>query len=233
VPNLEPKFVEELKGKIKLEFVSEGRGDLGIKNKDMDSRLRGNDKKVRGNDKKVRGNDKKVGGNDKVRTFGPEDVFHYIYAVFHSPEYRKRYAEFLKIDFPRVPLPKGRELFVKLCQTGEKLVRLHLLEAEILEEQDRWPAFNSAGDNVVGKGYPKYVAQAERPEKGKVHINEHQYFEGVRPEVWEFHIGGYQVCEKWLKDRRGRKLSYADISHYQKITVALGETIRLMISTSL
>jgi len=138
-----------------------------------------------------------------------------------------------KIDFPRVPLPKDRGIFRKLCEVGRELCALHLMEAEILNDERRWPAFNVAGDNTVGKGYPKYVAQTERPEKGKVHINEHQYFEGVRPEVWEFHIGGYQVCEKWLKDRRGRKLSYADISHYQKITVALGETIRLMITNTL
>ena len=66
------------------------------------------------------------------------------------------------------------------------------------------------------------------PEQGKVYINKDQFFEGIRPDVWEFLIGGYQVCEKWIKDRRGRKLSYDDIRHYQKIVVALGETIRLM-----
>ena len=85
-----------------------------------------------------------------------------------------------------------------------------------------------AGENRVEKGYPKYVAHAESANKGKVYINKDQFFEGVNPEVWEFHIGGYQVCEKWLKDRRERKLSYEEISHYQKIVVALGETIRLM-----
>ena len=102
------------------------------------------------------------------------------------------------------------------------------MEAEILEDEGRWPAYCVEEDDTVEKGYPKYVAQAEKPEKGKVHINKRQYFEGVAPSVWEFHVGGYQVCEKWLKDRRGRKLSYEDISLYQKITVALGETIRLM-----
>ena len=78
------------------------------------------------------------------------------------------------------------------------------------------------------KCYPKYFAHADVADKGKVYINEEQCFEGVRPEVWEFHIGGYQVCEKWLKDRRGRELSFDDIRHYQKVVVALGETIRLM-----
>jgi len=161
-------------------------------------------------------------------TFGPEDIFHYIYAVFHSPEYRRRYAEFLKIDFPRVPLPKGKPLFAKLCKVGQQLTALHLLEADILEDDNKWPAFTIKSSDRVEKGYPKYIAHADRPQKGKVYINPDQYFEGVRPEVWDFHVGGYQVCEKWLKDRRGRKLDYEDICHYQKITIALGETIKLM-----
>ncbi len=168
------------------------------------------------------------GPGDLKKTFGPEDIFHYIYAVFHSPEYRRRYAEFLKIDFPRVPMSKGKPLFRKLCNVGEQLVKLHLLEAEILEEQNKWPDFNIEGSDSVEKGYPKYVAHADRPQKGKVYINQDQYFEGITPEVWGFHIGGYQVCEKWLKDRRDRKLDYEDICHYQKITISLGETITLM-----
>jgi hypothetical protein len=200
VPNLSRAFVEELANKVKFEFVSNGRGNV------LDSRLRGNDK----------------------GTFGPEDVFDYIYAVLHSPEYRRRYAEFLKIDFPRIPLPPGKAMFRKLCKAGGQLVRLHLMEAEVLENADQRVFFGVEGSNAVERGYPKYVAHAEAPDKGKVYINKDQYFEGVRPEVWEFHIGGYQVCEKWLKDRRGRKLSFDDIRHYQKVVVALGETIRLM-----
>jgi len=162
------------------------------------------------------------GRGDLKKTFGPEDLFDYIYGIFHSPEYRQRYAEFLKIDFPRVPLPGDREIFIKVAQVGRELVGLHLMEAEVLEDDKRWPKFDVEGDMVVEKGYPKYD-EGER----RVYINEKQYFEGVRPEVWEFCVGGYQVCEKWLKNRRGRNLSYDDIEHYQKITVALGETIRV------
>jgi len=165
---------------------------------------------------------------DLKKTFGPEDIFHYIYAVFHSPEYRKRYAEFLKIDFPRVPWPKGRTIFRRVCNVGKELVKLHLMEAEILEDEKRYPTFGIVGESVVEKGYPKYVAHADSANKGKVYINNDQYFEGVLPDVWGFHIGGYQVCEKWLKDRRGRKLAYDDKRHYQKIVLALGETIRMM-----
>ncbi len=191
VPNLNFEFVEEFANKVKLEFVTDGAGDL-------------------------------------TKTFGPEDIFYYIYALFHSPEYRRRYAEFLKIDFPRVPLTKSKTLLSKLCKAGEKLCKLHLMESETLEDDKKWPAFDITGDNTVEKGYPKYVAHAEKPKNGKVHINKDQYFEGVKPEVWEFHIGGYQVCEKWLKDRRERELTYEDIKHYRKIVVAIGETIRIM-----
>jgi len=191
VPNLSREFVYELSCRVKLESVTDGRGDL-------------------------------------KGTFGPEDVFNYIYAVFHSPDYRRRYAEFLKVDFPRVPMPGNKGVFVKLCGIGSQLVGLHLVEAGVLGDADGKVFFDVVGETIVEKGYPKYVAHADEPQRGKVYINKGQFFEGVRPEVWGFHIGGYQVCEKWLKDRRGRKLSYDEIRHYQKVVVALGETIRLM-----
>ncbi|MCK4627099.1 MAG: DNA methyltransferase [Phycisphaerae bacterium] len=162
------------------------------------------------------------GCGDLKTTFGPEDVFHYIYAVFHSPTYRSRYAEFLKIDFPRLPLTSNVQLFVKLCGLGAELVALHLLESPALGKSPvRYPVKD---DDTVAKGYPKYVPT----DGGRVQINAKQYFEPVAEEVWEFHVGGYQVCQKWLKDRRGRKLSYDDITHYRKVIVSLGETIRLM-----
>ncbi|HNU40615.1 MAG TPA: hypothetical protein PKI26_09975, partial [Methanothrix sp.] len=165
------------------------------------------------------------GHGDLSSTFGPEDIFHYIYAVFHSPTYRQRYAEFLKIDFPRVPMTSRPELFRKLCFLGEELVALHLLESPYLSQLiTRYPV---VGDNIVEKGFPKFVAYEEGA-PGYVYINKAQYIEGVPKEVWEFHVGGYQVCEKWLKDRRGRQLSFDDLMHYQKVVVALKETIRLM-----
>jgi len=162
------------------------------------------------------------GCGDLKKTFGPEDVFHYMYAVFHSPTYRSRYAEFLKMDFPRLPLTSDVKLFGKLCNLGAELVSLHLLESPALHNPPvRYPV---SGNDIVAKGYPKYVPR----DVGRVYINPEQYFEPVGQEVWEFHVGGYQVCQKWLKDRRGRKLSYDDIMHYCKIVVALSETIRLM-----
>jgi len=149
----------------------------------------------------------------------PEDIFHYTYAVLHSPTYRTRYAEFLKIDFPRLPLISNLKLFRALAGKGAELVALHLLESPKLH--NFITEFPQKGDNVVEK--VQYTDEDKR-----VWINKCQYFGGVPKEVLEFHIGGYQVCEKWLKDRKGRKLSYDDIQHYQKIVVALNETIRLM-----
>lgn len=159
------------------------------------------------------------GEGDLKKTFGPEDVFHYMYAVFHSPAYRKRYAGFLKIDFPRVPLTSDKKLFRSLKSRGKELVGLHLMESEALN--DPITKYPKPGDDEVEK------VRFDEKDK-RVYINNDQYFDGVPSEVWEFRIGGYQVCEKWLKDRKGRKLINEDLTHYQKIVVALKETIRLM-----
>ena len=161
------------------------------------------------------------GVGDLKKTFGPEDVFHYAYAVFHSPTYRSRYAEFLKIDFPRLPLTSDRKLFARLCALGAELVGLHLLERVPAQEA----TYPQAGDSVVDK--PRYKPPTDEA-AGRVYVNKDQYFDNVPPEVWEFHVGGYQVCEKWLKDRKGRTLGYDDIQTYRKISEALRQTIRLM-----
>ncbi len=203
VPNLDKGFVDSFSERVGLGFVSDGRGDV--------LRIEEGDRK---------GRPYKAGG---ATTFGPEDLFDYIYGVFHSPEYRRRYAEFLKIDFPRVPLPRDCELFRAVARLGGELVGLHLMESDVLDEEGRGPEFEVEGDMTVAKGYPKYDVGEER-----VYVNEKQYFAGVGEAVWDFHVGGYQVCGKWLKDRRGRVLSYDDVSHYQRIVVALGETIRIM-----
>lgn len=155
-------------------------------------------------------------GDFKV-TFGPEDIFNYIYAILHSPTYRTRYAEFLKIDFPRIPLTSDKALFAALVGKGKELVDLHLLKSPKVE--DFITTYPVSGGNVVEK---------VRYEDGKVWINPAQFFGGVPEAVWHFKIGGYQVCDKWLKDRKGRALSSEDISHYQRVIVALNETIRLM-----
>jgi predicted helicase len=150
-------------------------------------------------------------------TFAPIDLLDYIYAVLHSPAYRERYKEFLKIDFPRVPYPKDVNTFWQLVELGSQIRQLHLLESPILEENII--GYPVDGDNTVTKPY--YIDK-------KVYINETQYFDGVPQLAWEFFIGGYQPAQKWLKDRKNRTLDFDDIFHYQKIIIALTETHRLM-----
>jgi predicted helicase len=153
----------------------------------------------------------------------PEAIFYYIYAVFHSPTYRSRYAEFLKIDFPRVPLTSNDELFRQLSSYGEELVALHLMKSSKLDNLITKFVENS-GNCIVDPGHPKYDENSN-----SVLINKKgDKFTEVPKAVWEFYVGGYQVCQKWLKDRKGRTLSEEDITHYQRIVVALQETIHLM-----
>ncbi len=150
-------------------------------------------------------------------SWNPEDVFCYACAVLYSPAYRERYAGFLKIDFPRLPLTSDAALFFRLADLGEALVRLHLMRSPKLD--DFITRFPHAGSNVV---------ERLRYEDGNVWFNKDQCFSGVEEDDWNFHIGGYQVLAKWLKDRKGRALSFDDIEHYQKIVVAIHETRRLM-----
>lgn len=210
-PNLAAAFVAEFETKLGLKFVPDGRGNL-------------------------------------KKTFGPEDVFHYLYAVLYAPSYRTRYAEFLKLDFPHVPVTSDRILFTRLCQRGERLVALHTLREPATDDV----SFDQPGSNVVEQvvyAPPQAALKATKRDSaatdpaqqlsppppsfavgptGRVYINRTQYFEGVTPAVWQFRIGGYQVAERWLKDRRGRTLVHGDIEHYQRTLGALAETRTLM-----
>ncbi len=153
------------------------------------------------------------------RNSAPEDIFQYTYAVFHSPGYRSRYAEFLKADFPRLPLTGNLELFRGLARLGGELVSVHLLES---------PKVAQPITEFIGGRNPEVEKLSWSRNTVWVDKAQTAGFKGVRDDVWNFHIGGYQVCEKWLKDRKGRTLSKDDIAHYQRIVVALNETIRLM-----
>ncbi len=147
----------------------------------------------------------------------PEDIFDYIYAVLHSPSYREKYKEFLKIDFPRVPYPKDEKSFKKLVALGAELRSLHLLEAPKVNKFIT--TYPIDGSNTVEKVIYK---------DGKVFINKNQCFGDVPESAWNFYIGGYQPTQKWLKDRKSRVLTNEDIEHYQKMIVALVETERIM-----
>lgn len=147
----------------------------------------------------------------------PEDIFDYIYAVLHSPSYREKYKEFLKIDFPRIPYPKDKKQFEELVVLGRELREIHLLESpKVSEFITTYPV--SGSDTVEKISY----------KDGNIYINVEQYFGNVPEIAWSFYIGGYQPAQKWLKDRKGRTLTNEDIEHYQKIIVALVETNRIM-----
>ncbi|MDP2629833.1 MAG: type ISP restriction/modification enzyme [Candidatus Uhrbacteria bacterium] len=147
----------------------------------------------------------------------PEDIFDYIYAALHSPSYREKYREFLKVDFPRVPYPKNKKQFLALVALGRELRGLHLLESP--KVQKFITSYPETG--------PDFIEKVTRKDD-KVYINLTQYFGNVPDVAWNFYIGGYQPAQKWLKDRKGRKLADEDIKHYQKIIVALSETGRIM-----
>jgi predicted helicase len=148
----------------------------------------------------------------------PEEILKYIYAILYSPTYRKRYQEFIKIDFPRIPLPPNLEVFQKLGDLGKELIELHLLRHSSLDKTEI--GFPKGDTNNVEKVF--YDEKTNR-----VYINKEQYFEGIPKEVWEYEIGAYQVMEKYLKDRKGRKLSLEEINHYMKVEKALRLTIEL------
>lgn len=148
----------------------------------------------------------------------PEQVFDYIYGVLHDPGYRSRYRQALSIAYPHIPWPTSQEVFAHVSEKGEALRRLHLMEPGAVGETPY--VFEGEGDDVVAAGYPRFA-------DGKVLINPHQRFEGVPEVAWSFFIGGYQPAQKWLKDRRGRELSWDDIGHYQKIIKILTETDRI------
>ena len=194
-------------------------------------------------------------------------VFDYIYGVLHSPDYRRTYAQFLKIDFPRIPYPASPAVFAHVAEKGGQLRRLHLMEDAAVGATP-YP-FKGDGDNVVVKpafaqdpfvSSPVEMARGGAQsmgvsttldtngkgsgtnglgsgangldvgpsESGRVHINPDQYFDAVPLVAWEFLIGGYQPAQKWLKDRKGRALSFEDVMHYQKIIKILSETDRIM-----
>jgi predicted helicase len=160
----------------------------------------------------------------------PRMLFYYMYSIFFSRTYRERYSEFLQIDFPRLPVTSNKELFLAFCQLGEQLVSLHLMAADGIEKLDT--GLEGEGDNVVEHVPMKSgllpVLNHEKKETGVIKINETQYFSNVPQEVWKFNYGGYQVCHKWLKDRKGRQLTDEEVLHYQRIITVLTQTISIM-----
>jgi len=148
----------------------------------------------------------------------PEELFRYLYAILYAPAYRTRYKDFLKSDFPRVPFTADVDLLLKIAELGGELCDLHLM---------RSPALDNPIARFEGEGNNKVDKQRYDEKTRRVYINKTQCFEGVPPEVWSYQIGGYQVMMKWLKDRKGRTLSFEDIRHYCRVATALARTIDL------
>ncbi len=146
----------------------------------------------------------------------PEEILAYIYGVLYSPTYRERYYDFLKYDFPRILLPQDIEQFRTLAALGQRLIDWHLLKDVSVPPRHR---FEGEGNGVVGR--VRYV-------DGRVWINASQYFTDVPEEVWDYEIGSYQVCEKWLRDRKGEVLRYEDVRRYRAILVSVAETLGVM-----
>lgn len=146
----------------------------------------------------------------------PIELFDYIYAVLHSPNYRERYKEFLKIDFPRIPYPTDANEYHRLVTLGAELRKLHLMDGI---------------PNNTGIVFPKVGSMQVdclRWEENRVYINSEQYFENVPESAWNFYIGGYQPAQKWLKDRKGITLDFQDVKHYERIIYVLQQTDRIM-----
>lgn len=153
----------------------------------------------------------------------PEQIFHYAYAVLYSPSYRELYNEFLKTDFPRIPFTADGDRFRDMAALGERLTPLHLLKSPELDPP--LARFHGEGNARVGKN--QKAGFRYDPDEERVWINDAQFFEPVVPELWEYRIGGYQVLEKWLKDRRERQLSLDEIRTYCRIVTAIVKTIEL------
>ena len=217
LPNIEPKFARRIASLVTLEW-DDGMG--GERQGELAPALR--------QKKAVQETMFQLPVRcDLGKSFGPRDVFDWVYAVLHSSAYRVRYAELLKSEFARIPLPSSRTLFSQIIQLGKRLVALHLLdekvEKSLVDPKDY--CFAGRGAAIVEKGFPK-------SNNGRVAINAERWFEEVPENVWLFQICGYQVCEKWLKDRRmdklGRALNESELLHYRRIVTAISETIDVM-----
>ena len=157
------------------------------------------------------------------RAPSPEEIFCYIYAMLYAPTYRRKYAEFLRTDFPHIPFTANRELFMELAHLGARLAGLHLLKSPELDPPTC--RFEGQGDARVAKTR----AQGFRydPDSQRLYVNRAQYFGPVPGEVYQYRIGGYQVCEKWLKDRRERRLELDDIRAYCRMVTAIAHTLTI------
>ncbi|MGA2771858.1 MAG: type ISP restriction/modification enzyme [Bryobacteraceae bacterium] len=162
-------------------------------------------------------------------SFTPEDVFAYLYALLYSQTFRDRYFDLLQRDFPRIPFTRDFGLFKRLASLGTQLVDVHTCRSDVSTAEVTYPA---PGDDLVAPGHPRFTdvdpSSGKPLESGRVYINGQQFFNGVANDEWEFQMGSYQVCEKWLKDRRGRTLTNEELNHYRRVIVCVRRTLVAM-----
>jgi predicted helicase len=151
-----------------------------------------------------------------LKTIEPEQIISYIYAILYSQSYRSKYAERLKTEFPRIPFVKNYALFQKLAKLGRELIEIHLEKTNFNRNITK---FVVSGSDIIEKIYY---------EDDKVYINDTQYFGNIPKEIWDFYIGGYQVLDKWLKSRKGRKLSHQEIEIFVKIVNIIHKTLSVI-----
>ena len=147
----------------------------------------------------------------------PENIFYYIYGILYSNIYRETYSEYLKIDFPKVPFTSDNKLFGKLSKLGKQLADLHLLKSSLLDK----PIAKYHGKSINDK-IEKIIYQEKEQ---RIYINKEKYFEGIKPAVWNYYVGAYQVLHKYLKDRKDRVMD--NPKHYILIITALHHTINI------
>lgn len=158
--------------------------------------------------------DKKYG-----QIFTPEQILGYIYAILYHKDYREKYLDFLKIDFPKVPFVKSKKDFLALSALGRNLIDLHLMRVDLSGESVGEPHFNDLGDKNE-----KIQKIAYNTESKRLFVNESLYFEAVSAEVWEYKIGGYAVLDKYLKSHKGESIDY---THFECVIKTLHKSLEL------
>ncbi len=160
--------------------------------------------------------------NKYNKKFSPEQILAYIYGILHSPTYREKYSDFLKIDFPRIPFCDSSEDFEKIAEVGQKLITVHLMEE--IPDSDIAETY----DGEVGKNTVERVKFQKVKNVGRVYINKTNYFEHIPKDIFEFYIGGYKVIEKYLKERKGKDLQIEEIQQVKNIAKILAFTMEKM-----
>jgi predicted helicase len=205
IPNLNPEILKKIEEHLGLAFIPEKNESGNV---------------CMANNVEVR--------DEYKEKFAPINLLDYIYAVLHSPTYRDKYKEFLKIDFPRVPYPEDQHTFWQLVELGFQLRQLHLMESPKTEEYITTYPKDGSNEITTKIGKKDWELFDTENQLGRIWINDTQNFDNIPLTAWEFYIGGYQPAQKWLKDRKGRTLDYDDILHYQKIIVVLSKTNEIM-----